>query len=267
VNTTASEKLTLAEQWQIQRRVVWALILRETVTRFGREGLGILWIIAEPALFVVGVMLLWSIFDKGYTNGISAAEFLAVSYPTLLFWRNGTGRVVKGIEVNRSLLHHRPVRPLDIIYARIILEFTSSAAVFFFLLPIFIFIGVCHWPADLFVMAVGYLMVIWFSFAFVMIMAALAELSETVERISHIILYFMLPISGAFIPTYVLPEPYRDDLLYFPLVDCVEIFRHGYFGSRMLTYYHVGYTVFTLLAATLFAYCLTLVSISKLRSR
>jgi capsular polysaccharide transport system permease protein len=254
------------DQLRMQGRVIWALTLRETVTRFGREGLGMLWMIAEPALFVVGVMIIFSLIDTGYPYGISPAEWLAVSYPTLLFWRNGTGRVTKAIDVNRALLHHQPIRPMDIIYARILLEFGSAAAVFLFLFPIFIAIGICHIPSNLFVMAVGYLLIIWFSFGFVLIMAGLAELSETIEKMSHIILYFMLPFCGVFIPTFLVPEPYRSYLLYFPLVDAVDYFHHGYFGPSVPSYYHLGYTVLALLGMTLFGLAISGVAIKRVKS-
>ena len=62
---------------RLQGRIIWALTLRETVTRFGREGLGMLWMIGEPALFVIGVMIIFSFIDSGYPYGISPAEWLA----------------------------------------------------------------------------------------------------------------------------------------------------------------------------------------------
>lgn len=258
-------KESLWRQFAIQRRVIWALVMRETITMYGREGLGVLWIIAEPAMFVIGVMIIFSAIEVGYINGISVAEYMAVSYPTLLFWRNGTGRVTKAIAVNRALLHHQLIRPMDIIYARIILTFTSGAAAFMALYPIFTFIGITHLPAHWYAFGMGYLLVIWFSFGFVLIMAALAELSETIEKTSHIILYLMLPFSGVFIPMYLVPEPYRHYLLYFPLIDCVEYFHHGYFGNQMSTYYHIPYTIVALLAMTLFGYTLTEVAIKRVK--
>lgn len=258
-------KETFWFQLRLQLRVIWALMLRETVTRFGREGLGMLWMIAEPALFVIGVMIIFSFIDAGYPYGISPAEWLAVSYPTLLFWRNGTGRVTGAINVNRALLHHQPIRPMDIIYSRIILEFSSAMAVFLFLFPIFIVIGICHYPASVLTMALGYLMVIWFSFGFVLIMAGLAELSETIEKTSHIILYLMLPFCGVFIPTFAVPEPYRSYLLYFPLIDAVDYFHHGYFGSAVPSYYHIYYTLFVLIAMTLFGLSISGVAIKRVK--
>lgn len=261
---TSDDSLTLGQQFAIQRRVIWALILRETVTRFGREGLGMLWMIGEPAMFIIGVMVIFSLIDQGYGN-VGVGEYLAVSYPTLLFWRNGTGRVVKALEINRSLLHHRPIRPMDVIYARIILEFSSAIGVFFFLFPVFIFVGVCHIPSNLFEMCIGYVLIVWFSFAFVLIMVALSDLSETIEKVSHIILYLMLPFSGVFWPAYLVPEPYRTYLLYFPLVDAVEYFHHGYFGDRMLTYYNLGYTTFILLSMTVLGYMLSYIAIGRVK--
>jgi capsular polysaccharide transport system permease protein len=251
-------------QLRIQRRVIWALTMRETITRFGREGLGTIWLVAEPAMFIVGVMVIFSHIESNATYSI--AEYLAVSYPTLLFWRNGTGRVTGAIEINRALLHHQPIRPIDIIYSRILLEFSGAAGAFFILYLVFVQLGICHWPADTLTMALGYILVIWFSFAFVLIMAALAELSETIERVSHIILYLMLPFSGVFIPLYAVPEQFREILLYFPLVDAVEFFHSGYYGSSMQTYYYLGYTIFSILAMTLFGYALTNIAIRRVQS-
>ncbi len=258
---TANTQPTLWSQWRIQRRVIWALTMREVITRFGREGLGSIWLFVEPAMFIVGVMTIFS--QTEINSGYSIAEYLAVSYPTLLFWRNGTNRVTKSIEINRALLHHQPIRPIDIIYARIILEFASAAFAFFLLYLIFVAIGICHWPADTLTMALGYLLIMWFSFCFVLTMAALSELSETIERMSHIILYLMLPFCDVFIPAYAVPAQYREPLLYFPLVDAVEYFHRGYYGSEIPTYFHLTYSIFTTLLFMLFSLALTKIAIRR----
>lgn len=255
----------LRKQFAVQRRVIWALVMRETITMYGREGLGVLWIIAEPAMFIIGVMIIFSFRDSVFINGITPAEYLAVSYPTLLFWRNGTGKVAKALDINRSLLHHQLIRPIDVIYARIILVFGSGAASLFVLYPIFTFVGITHLPYDWFEMIVGYMLVMWFSFAFILIMASLAEISEGIEKTSHIILYLMLPFSGVFYPLYILPEAYRSWMMKFPLIDAVECFHAGYFGPRMPTYYDLSYTVVALIAMTLLGYGLTDLAIKRVK--
>ncbi|WP_322081934.1 ABC transporter permease [Burkholderia sp. BCC1972] len=254
---------TFTDQLRIQVRVIWALVMREMITRFGREGLGVLWIMAEPAMFVIGVMVIFSHTET--TTRYSVAEYLAVSYPTLLLWRNTTGRVMKAIEFNRALLHHKPIRPIDILYSRIILEFAGAAASFLVLYVVLVVIGICQFPADLLSMILGYLLVVWFSFNFVMTMAALSELSEAIERVSHIILYLMIPFSGVFIPTYVLPPKIGELMTYFPLIDAVEYFHYGYYGDRMPTMFYLDYTVAVLTFFTLFALSIAHVAIRRVQ--
>jgi capsular polysaccharide transport system permease protein len=228
-------------QLGIQRRVIWALVMREMITRYGREGIGVLWLVGEPAMFIVGVMIIFGSIE-GARNGISMAEYLAVSYPTIILWRNTTGRVAKALEVNQALLHLNPIRPIDLFYSRILLEFSGAIASFLILYLVFVALGICQWPANVLLMVFGYFMVMWFSFGFVLIMGALSELSETVDRISHIVLYLMLPFSGIFMPAYLVPAQFRDPLLLTPLINCVEMFHAGYFGDRMQTYYSIPYT-------------------------
>ena len=252
---------TLFSSARIQARVVWALTMREVITRFGREGLGAIWMIAEPAMFITGVMTIFSHIDSN--PGYSVAEYLAVSYPTMLLWRNGTGRVTKALEINRALLHHSPIKPMDIIYSRMLLEFSGSAAAFFVLYLLFVQLGICQWPADTLLMASGYTLIVAFSFAFVLIMAALAELSETIERVSHIILYLMLPFSGVFVPAYAVPPGLRPIILAFPLVDAVEMFHRGYYGHRMATYFYAGYAITTILGMILFGYALMSIAVKR----
>ncbi len=260
---TDKQRRSLLAQLRLQGRVIWALTMREVITRFGREGLGAFWLIAEPSMFIIGVMIIFSNMESNAR--FSVAEYLAVSYPTLLFWRNGTNRVTKALEVNRALLHHQPIQPMDIIYSRILLEFSGAAGSFIVLYLVLIQFNLCHWPADPLTMVLGYCLVIWFSFAFVLIMAALSELSETIERISHIIIYLMLPVSGVFVPLYAIPGHFRSLLLWFPLVDAVEYFHAGYYGPRMPTYYHLGYTIFAVLCMTLLGYALTNIAIRRVQ--
>jgi capsular polysaccharide transport system permease protein len=94
-------------------------------------------------------------------------------------------------------------------------------------------------------------------------MAALSEMSETIDRLSHIITYLMLPFSGVFIPIFSIPAAYRHLLLLFPLVDAVEYLHYGYYGARIPTYWHITYTIFTLTAFTLFSLCLTNIAIRR----
>lgn len=247
-----------------QARVIWALILREMITRYGRENIGIFWFFVEPLLFIGGITLLWGYVEERTVSTGTAAEFAIVSYPTMLLWRNTTGRVIKAIEANKPLLHHRTIKAMDFYYSRIILEFASVTTSFLIIYLLFLAVGIAHAPDDLFAMVSGWLLIAWFSFCFVLIMGALSEMNDIIEKLSHVILYFMLPISGAFIPAHLFPDDVREYLLLFPLVGCVEYFRYGYYGDAMKSYFDLQYIIVANLFLTFFSLALMNKAIRKI---
>lgn len=256
--------LSLIKKLEIQRRVIWALTLREMITRYGRQGLGIVWFIAEPAMFILGVMIIFAQIKKN-SLAVPYAEFLAISYPTIILWRNTSNRVMKAIDINRALLHHRPIYPLDFYYARILLEFSSGITAFLVIYIICLPLGITHLPNDLLKFLIGYFLIIWFSFGFVLMMAGLSEISEGVEKTSHIILYLMLPFSGIFFPAYILPESIQNYYIMFPLVGAMEYMHDGYYGNQMETYYDVTYIILGNLIFTLFGYVFSLIAVKEIR--
>ena len=116
----------LREGWAVQLRVVHALIIRELITRFGRENIGFLWIMAEPLLFAGLVGMLWY-FTKGpQEHGISVVAFVATGYIPLTLFRHGVSRSVAVFTANQSLLYHRQIKIMDFILARFIIEILGS---------------------------------------------------------------------------------------------------------------------------------------------
>jgi capsular polysaccharide transport system permease protein len=95
----------LAECFAIQWRVVRALFLRELITRFGRDNLGVLWLVGEPMIFTLGVASLWTL--AGLAHGktdIPVVAFAITGYSSVLMWRNSTTQCTHAIEGNRPLL-------------------------------------------------------------------------------------------------------------------------------------------------------------------
>src|SRR5215831_5308423 len=112
----------LAMQW----RVVGALLIREIYTRFGREGLGFAWIVAEPLIFAIPVLLTWSAVRAPYEYGLKLMPFLWTGYLPLLMFRHIGGRSLLFVRVNAGLLYHRQVTIFDIFLARSLLEVISN---------------------------------------------------------------------------------------------------------------------------------------------
>ena len=109
-----SRRPSLLQSWKIQRRVVWALTLREILTRYGRHNIGFLWLFAEPMLFTLGVTAIWTATKSVHGSDLPIVAFAITGYSSVLLWRNMPGRCIGAIAPNLSLLYHRNVRPIDI---------------------------------------------------------------------------------------------------------------------------------------------------------
>ena len=65
--------------WKIQQRVIVALLVRELITRFGRENIGFLWMMAEPLLFAGLVGILYHYIVGASEHGVSVVAFIVAS--------------------------------------------------------------------------------------------------------------------------------------------------------------------------------------------
>ncbi|MGQ7934599.1 ABC transporter permease [Paraburkholderia sp. D1E] len=233
---------TLQRSLAIQARVIYALVMREIITRYGRHNIGFAWLFVEPMLFTIGVMALWStLHDISSSHHLSIMAFAITSYSTVLVWRNTIGRCSHAVEPNAALLFHRNVRIIDLFLARIVLEIAGITLSMVVLLTLCVIAGLIPAPQDMLTMAAGWALLAWYSCAMALLIGGLSEYSEMVERLWHPISYFQLPISGAFVMASWLPPKLRDIVMIFPVPHCVEMFRYGYFGNSITPYYNVPY--------------------------
>jgi len=232
---------SLSVAWAIQRRVIWALILREILTRYGRHNIGFLWLFAEPMLFTLGVTAIWTAAKAVHGSNLPIVAFAITGYSSVLLWRNMPSRCVGAIAPNLGLLYHRNVRPFDIYVARLILEAAGAGMSFVFLVLFFHFIGLLDLPEDVLQVAAGWLMIAWFGMGLALFVGALSQFSETVEKLWHPTAYLLFPLSGAAFLVDALPLEAQRYVLLLPMVHGVEFLREGYFGSQVTAHYDIGY--------------------------
>ena len=226
---------------KIQRRVIHALLLREIITRFGRKNLGVLWFIAEPMIFTVGVTILWTLIRVHSNSAMSVVAFAVTGYSSVLMWRNSASRVSSAIAQNTQLLFHRNVRVIDVLLARIVIEVAGATGSFIFLSFLFTFIGVMRTPHDLLEVVSGWGLLAWFGASLALVIGAGTVFSELFERLWHPLAYIMFPISGAAFMVDWLPPSMQKIVLLLPMVHGIEMLRHGYFGDVVRAHYDIGY--------------------------
>jgi ABC-type polysaccharide/polyol phosphate export permease len=237
---------------QIQCRIIGAMLMREVITRYGRHNIGFMWMFAEPMMFTLGVATLWS-FGGGGHSQLPIIPFAVTGYSSVLLWRNMPGRCSGAIEPNLALMYHRNVKVFDIFASRILLEFCGASLSFTLLSLFFIGIGVMSFPADVLKIIFGWFMLAWFGAALAMLIGALSEMSDVIEKIWHPLTYLTFPLSGAMFMVDWLPENVQNFILYLPMVHGVEILRDGYYGSLVHAHYDIAYMAVICLCMTLLA--------------
>jgi capsular polysaccharide transport system permease protein len=230
------------QSFAIQTRVLHALMMREVITRYGRDNLGVLWLVGEPMIFTIGVATLWSAAGLVHGGtGIPIVAFAVTGYSSVLMWRNATSQCSAGIEQNKPLLFHRSVLIVDVFFTRIALEIIGATSSFIVLSIFFISIGWMPMPDNLLLVIEGWLMLAWFGAGLALLVGGGTAFSNLVHRLWHPMAYLLFPMSGAAFMVEWLPKRLQDAVLVLPMVHGVELLRHGYFGNAVRTHYDIGY--------------------------
>lgn len=243
---------SLRKSWAIQRRVIGALLMREILTRFGRHNIGFLWLFVEPMLFTLGVTALWIFAKMGHGSSIPIVAFAITGYSSVLLWRNMPARCIGAITPNLALMYHRHVKVVDIFAARLLLEAAGATISFVVLGLLFSAIGWINPPEDIGKVLFAWFMLAWFGFSLALLLGALSEQSELIDKLWGPSSYLLFPLSGAAFMVDALPTAAQDLILMLPMVHGVELLREGYFGSTFKAHYNIFYLAVICAVMTLF---------------
>ncbi|MDY7523915.1 ABC transporter permease [Sphingomonas sp. 10B4] len=249
---TSSFRL-FSDAWEIQRRVIWALLLREMLTRYGRHNIGFLWLFVEPMLFTLGVTTLWTLTKAVHASDLPIVAFALTGYSSVLLWRNMPSRCIAAIKPNLSLMYHRYVKVMDVLLARLLLEGAGATISFVVLSVVFISIGWITPPEDVLQVIGGWILLAWFGMATAILLGSLSEQSEIVDKLWHPASYLLFPLSGAGFLVEILPTEAQKFVLFLPMVHCTEFIREGYFGSKFHAHYDMSYVVTVCAGLTILA--------------
>lgn len=227
----------------IQKRVIGALLMREIITRYGRNNIGFLWLFVEPLLMTLMILLLWGAARANQYSDLNIIAFTLTGYPLAMMWRNVSNRAIGAISANASLLYHRNVRVLDTLFARMLLEIAGATIAQIAIVGVLILIGWIPTPADVFYMLMAWLLMALFAIGLGLVICSIAFKVEAFGKIWGTFSFVMLPLSGAFFFVSSLPQQAQQYVLWMPMVHGTEMFRQGYFGASVITHESISYIV------------------------
>lgn len=214
--------------WQVQRSVVFALVLREMSARVGGQWVGAIWTVFEPLAHVLMLVTVFGLLRARSMPGIEYPVFLATGLIPFFFFQKLVTRLLDAIDANRGLFAYRQVKPIDALVGRAIVETLMNLIVYLVTLLILAWVGYHVLPGKpLEVMGVTALIAL-FGLSFGTLTAVL---SHDRPRLRSIIRLLFLPLylaSGVMFPIDTLPREIIDMLLWNPLVHLVEISRQNF---------------------------------------
>lgn len=222
----------LASALQIQGRVIWALILRETRARYQGFKLGYLWALIDPLLHL-GVWMLIMLFlrHRKAVIGDSVLIFVATGLLPFMMFRSVASFVENSLRSNRALLSYPIVFPFDLMFARFLLESAT-----FIVVAIILFTGIVaagqsrppeHYPG--LIAATACMLALGFGVGiFNAVMTLMSRLYDYVWNVASRLLYFS---SGIFFIPDMLPLQIQYYLWFNPAAHGIEMFRDAFFAD------------------------------------
>ena len=213
-----------------QVRVIHALVLRETRTRYGEHKVGFLWAFAEPIAMIAIISTFFMAMHNDEISGMPLVAFMITGFVPFTIFRDIMQQMQGAIGQNKMLLAFPQVTTFDVILARGVLEFAVLMCVFGALLLGASLMGFevrCENPLG--VLAVCVLLAMMgtgWGFA----LASITPLVPSARQIVIVVLGRPLfYASGLFYTAEAVPSPVRDWLLYNPLLHLIELGRSAFF--------------------------------------
>jgi capsular polysaccharide transport system permease protein len=211
--------------WQIQRDVIYALVLREIGSRFGKSRVGFLWVLVEPVAHLVFPIVLFGFVMDRHSPGLDYPLFLVYGFMPFLLFKTICTQTMEGTNANRGLLSYRQILLMDVFIARALAYCAIEALVFGIVLSGLALLGydvLTQAPIEL---AGTLLLAALLGFGLGLLFAALGSVvpdARTVVRLLFMPLYFA---SGVLFPVSRLPDKWADVLAWNPVLHLVEASR------------------------------------------
>lgn len=220
------------DRLRAQQRVIRALILRETRTRFAEFRLGYGWALIEPILHIALLSAMFAVLMRGHPP--IGSHFFLFYYTGLipyLMFVHTSGGMSHAVTGSGPLLQLPPVTTFDVIAARGLLEVMTDVVVAVVLLAGFAAIGVAAAPDDLWSPSMALLVTACLGCGLGFVNAVVTVFWRSWEKAyGHFtrVLYF---VSGIFYVPGMMPDWARDVLAWNPLLHAIDWFRAGFFAS------------------------------------
>ncbi len=217
--------------WQVQRAVVFALYLRELRTRFGDHRLGYLWVVLEPLVHIGTLLVVFGLLSARTMPNISFPVFLASGVAPWLLFSNTVTRCMVAMASNRGLMGFSPVKPIDTVITRMLVELIMFVSVAIVLAAIAWWLGFPVQIQNPLLLVFLVLSLLVFSGAIGLILAIATNRRPDVGKFVPAVMRPLYFASGIFFMLATLPGNLREWALMNPLAHWLDLIRVAIFSN------------------------------------
>jgi capsular polysaccharide transport system permease protein len=217
--------------WEIQRAVLFALLLRELKTRFGGRWLGAVWVLAEPLAHILLMMLILGYWRARLLPGVDYVMFLVTGLLPFFMFKSLALRLMEAVDANRGLFGYRQMKPMDTLVSRAVLETGLYSLVYLAVLVLMAWLGLRVVPAHPLELIAISTALLAGGFGVGLMLAVLTDDLPQARGLVRIVFFPLYLMSGVVFPLHTLPEDVLPWLLWNPVLHALEVSRGYYFNG------------------------------------
>lgn len=244
---------------EVQQAVIKALFMREIKTRFGKYRLGYLWAVLEPASHLMVMVGIFGYAMHRTMPDISFPIFLINGIIPFFIFSNITNRCINAIEANQGLFNYKPVKPIDTIISRAMLELVIYVLVYVLLMLILWCLGESFSVQDILMLSIAWFFLVLLSCGVGLIFMSVSCMYPEAEKFLPIMIKPLYFVSAVMFPLHVVPKEYWPLLTWNPIVHVIELTREsivsGYDSSgASLSYLAISTVTVFFLGVSIYRY-------------
>jgi capsular polysaccharide transport system permease protein len=218
--------------FSIQRDVIFAIFVREMITRFSNYTFGNIWLLLEPLLMMALFIGLFGLRGRGAYGFAEAPVFIFSSFLAFrLLWQSTMRQCSSARTAAKSMLEYRQVRLFDIFLARSIIEGGIYIIVGSLIAIGLFWFGIDPWPADP-LLVVVYSFFMWLLATGVgMLACMLSSIAREVEKLISMSMMPLLFLSAVLFPASAVPPHLLPYLDWNPVLHAMELIREAWFET------------------------------------
>ena len=233
-------------------RTIFAMMIREMITTFGRSPGGYIWAIVEPVAAIGLLSIVFSLAFRAPSLGTNFVLFYASAYLPFMLFMDVTSKVAMSIRFSKPLMTYPVITYVDVILARFVLNLLTHIVVMIVVLAgIYAFFGL---PLDMNLGKVGNAvgMAAVLALGIGTLNCYLSTAFPVYEQLWQVATRPLIIVSGLFFIFESVPGVFREHLWWNPLFHITGEMRSGLYATYDAAYvspmfvYLTGFSFFAL---------------------